>query len=178
MGTGRSISCETSILTAIGMTLLSPRCPPGAVALIVAKDARMAQLRRIHLLGTSVNKTFPSHAPEVRSCHHGGGGKHVPPFSSRREENCRGRSGTRRGHPEHPRTGDGSAVGTKEPPGDTPLPCVWRRSCSGSCAQVVAGHQKRRDPRAGGYHGGHLSSGRREGILGRARPGEGHRDPA
>src|SRR5215211_6283100 len=87
------------------------------------------ELPRIPLLGTSVNKTFPSHAPEVRSCHHGGGGKHVPPFSSRREENCRGRSGTRRGHPEHPRTGDGSAVGTKEPPGE-------RRSCSGSCAQV------------------------------------------
>src|SRR5215211_6710792 len=105
-------------------------------------------------------------------------GKRPPPFALSEKEARRGRSGTHRGHPEHPRTRDGPAVGTEEPPRDTPLPCFGRRSGSGGRAQMVAGPQERRDPRAGGYYGGHLPPRRREGLLGRARPREGHRDRA
>src|SRR5215210_7261238 len=56
------------------------RCSTGAESLFWrhrtgAMQNPVSGLPRISLLGTSVNKTFHSHAPEVRSCNHGGGGK-------------------------------------------------------------------------------------------------------
>src|SRR5215217_4918184 len=127
------------------------------------------RLLRIPLPRTRVNRTFPSYAPEIRRCHHGGG-KAPSAFRSIREEPRHGRSRARPRCPDRPRTGHGPVVRPQEPPGGTAISRGRRRSGSAGGAQKVARHHGKGNMGARTYHGGYLLPRGRGGLLGRARP--------